>query len=66
MRVLVHSAAGGVGQLLVQLALDAGASCTRWPVARKTAHHGHGRSQHVIDRHQGDYAERLRQLGKDR
>lgn len=68
MRVLVHSAAGGVGQLLVQLALDA--DCTVYAVAggaEKVAHLTAMGAQHVIDRHQGDYAEQVyRLLGKDR
>ena len=68
MRVLVHSAAGGVGQLLVQLALHA--DCIVYAVAggaEKTAHLTAMGVQHVIDRHQGDYAERLQHLlGNDR
>ena len=67
-RVLVHSAAGGVGQLLVQLALDAG--CVVYAVAggtEKCAHLEHMGAQHVIDRHAGPYEEAVsRLLGNDR
>ncbi|HOZ40588.1 MAG TPA: zinc-binding dehydrogenase [Flavobacteriales bacterium] len=67
-RVLVHSAAGGVGQLLVQLALDAG--CTVYALAGgadKQAHLKRMGAQHVIDRNAGDYGQALRKLlGKDR
>ena len=57
-RVLVHSAAGGVGQLLVQLALHAG--CEVFAVAKgeeKMAHLRAMGAQHVIDRGKGPYAE---------
>ena len=57
-RVLVHSAAGGVGQLLVQLALHAG--CEVFAVAKGEEKMTHLRAmgaQHVIDRGKGPYAE---------
>lgn len=60
-RVLVHAAAGGVGHLLVQLALNSG--CEVFAVASGRAKTGYLRSlgaQHVIDRSQGDYAEQMR------
>ncbi len=56
MRVVVHSAAGGVGQLLVQLALSSG--CTVFAVAGGPGKVAHLRAmgvQHAIDRHQGAY-----------
>lgn len=62
-RVLVHSAAGGVGQLLVQLALDAG--CTVYAVAagrEKEAHLERMGAQHVIDRHEEDYGAAVKRL----
>lgn len=50
-RVLVHSAAGGVGQLLVQLAVDAGCEVVALASgAEKCAHVEHMGAQHVIDR----------------
>lgn len=55
--VLVHSAAGGVGQLLVQLALHRG--CTVFAVASGTAKLDHLKqlgAHHVIDRRAADYA----------
>jgi NADPH2:quinone reductase len=65
--VLVHSAAGGVGVLLVQLAVRSG--CTVYAVASGTekmellkrlgAHH-------VIDRSTSDYAQQMRALLGDR
>ncbi len=66
-RVLVHSAAGGVGLLLVQLAVKAG--CTVYAVAS-----GAGKMEllkrygahHVIDRSTGDYAQQVRALLGDR
>jgi len=67
-RVLVHSAAGGVGQLLVQLALDAG--CTVYAVAAgadKVAHLERMGAHHVIDRLTGDLGPELRRrLGAER
>ncbi len=62
-RVLVHSAAGGVGQLLVQLALHDG--CEVFGVAggkRKMDHLKAMGVQHPIDRHTGDPANKLREL----
>ncbi|MCC6839602.1 MAG: zinc-binding dehydrogenase [Flavobacteriales bacterium] len=56
-RVLVHSAAGGVGQLLVQIALRQG--CEVFAVAggaEKRAYLKELGAQHVIDRKAGDYA----------
>lgn len=56
MRVLVHSAAGGVGQMLVQLALRSG--CTVFAVAggpEKVAHLKALGVQHAIDRSKGPY-----------
>lgn len=61
MRVLIHSAAGGVGQLLVQLALHSG--CTVYAVAGGAAKVAHLRSLGVhqaIDRHQGPYPHAVR------
>ncbi len=67
-RVLVHSAAGGVGQLLVQVALHRG--CEVFAVAggaEKMAYLGQLGVQHAIDRTAGDYAEQLRaMLGKEK
>lgn len=66
-RVLVHSAAGGVGQLLVQLALDQG--CEVFAVVGGPAKHAHLTgmgAHHVIDRKAGDPYERLRTLLGDR
>ncbi len=63
MRVLVHSAAGGVGQLLVQLALQSG--CTVIAVAGGPAKMDHLRAlgaQHVIDRHAGPYEVAVRRV----
>jgi NADPH:quinone reductase-like Zn-dependent oxidoreductase len=54
-RVLVHSAAGGVGRMLVQLALDQG--CEVYAIAggpEKCAHLAAMGVQHVIDRKAGD------------
>ena len=62
-RVLVHSAAGGVGQLLVQLALQAG--CEVVGVAGGKAKQDHLRQlgvQHVVDRRAGAYAKAVRKL----
>lgn len=62
-RVLVHSAAGGVGLLLVQLALKHG--CTVYAVASGAAKGKLLRDlgvQHVIDRSAGDVHVRLREL----
>ncbi|HQW86682.1 MAG TPA: zinc-binding dehydrogenase [Flavobacteriales bacterium] len=61
MRVLVHSAAGGVGQLLVQLALRSG--CTVFAVvggADKVAHVRALGVQHAIDRKTGPYEATVR------
>ncbi|MBK7752632.1 MAG: zinc-binding dehydrogenase [Flavobacteriales bacterium] len=60
-RVLVHSAAGGVGQILVQLALNTG--CEVFAVAKGEEKMTHLRAmgaQHVIDRGKGPYAEAVR------
>ncbi|MCB0774168.1 MAG: zinc-binding dehydrogenase [Flavobacteriales bacterium] len=62
-RVLVHSAAGGVGQLLVQLAAQAG--CEVFAVAggaEKLAYLKQLGVQHTIDRTKGDYAEQVQRL----
>jgi NADPH2:quinone reductase len=62
-RVLVHSAAGGVGQLLVQIALKLG--CTVYAVAsgaEKSAYLRQLGAQHVIDRSSGDYADQVRRM----
>ncbi|MBK9515303.1 MAG: zinc-binding dehydrogenase [Flavobacteriales bacterium] len=56
-RVLIHSVAGGVGQLLVQLAVKAG--CEVFAIAsgaEKMAYLKQLGAQHVIDRSTGDYA----------
>ena len=67
-RVLVHSAAGGVGQLLTQLALRQG--CEVFAVAHggeKMAYLKQLGAQHIIDRGAGDYAAELRALlGQER
>lgn len=67
-RVLVHSAAGGVGQTLVQLAVHRG--CEVFAVVgskRKADHVRTMGAHHVIDRSQGDYAVQARKLlGKSR
>lgn len=64
-RVLIHSAAGGVGHLLVQLAVHAG--CEVFAVASGPSKMELLRSlgaQHVIDRSRGNYANEVRsQLG---
>ncbi|MCB0793970.1 MAG: zinc-binding dehydrogenase [Flavobacteriales bacterium] len=68
MRVLVHSAAGGVGQLLVQLALRSG--CTVYAIAggpEKRKHLKAMGAQYVIDRKAGDpYAQLAGLLGQER
>lgn len=67
-RVLVHAAAGGVGQLLVQLALQQG--CEVYAVAggpEKMAYLRELGAQHPIDRHKSDYAGQANDLlGKER
>lgn len=67
-RVLIHSAAGGVGQLLVQLAVRAG--CDVFAIAsgaEKMAYLKQLGAQHVIDRSAGDYATAVeRALGSHR
>ncbi|MCO6481459.1 MAG: zinc-binding dehydrogenase, partial [Flavobacteriales bacterium] len=67
-RVLVHAAAGGVGQLLVQLALRQG--CEVFAVASgpgKMAFLKELRAQHPIDRSVADYAAQVRKaLGAER
>lgn len=60
-RILVHSAAGGVGQLLVQLALHRG--CEVFAIASSEEKMSYLRSlgvQHPIDRSRGDYADAVR------
>ncbi len=59
-RVLIHSAAGGVGHLLVQLALNAG--CTVYAIASGTEKLDYLHSlgvQHAIDRSHGDHADQV-------
>lgn len=67
-RVLVHSAAGGVGQLLTQMAVHQG--CEVFAVAHgeaKTAYLKELGAQHVIDRKAGNYAAQVGELlGKER
>lgn len=67
-RVLIHSAAGGVGHLLVQLALESG--CEVYGVASGAAKMDLLRTlgvQHPIDRGQGDAHEQIqRSLGDHR
>jgi NADPH:quinone reductase-like Zn-dependent oxidoreductase len=67
-RVLVHSAAGGVGQLLTQIAVRQ--RCEVYAVASGAEKMDYLRSlgaHHVIDRGQGDYHDQLQQLlGKER
>lgn len=67
-RVLIHSAAGGVGQLLVQVALHQG--CEVFAVANgaeKLAYLKQLGAQHLVDRNAGDYAAAVHTaLGKDR
>ena len=63
MRVLVHSAAGGVGQLLVQLAVRAG--CDVFAVAsgpEKMTFLKDLGAKHTIDRRAGNSAEQIRSL----
>jgi len=68
MRVLVHSAAGGVGQLLTQIAVHQ--RCEVFAVAHGTEKMAYLKqlgAQHIIDRKSGDYAEQLQKLlGKER
>lgn len=62
-RVLVHSAAGGVGQLLVQLALKDG--CEVFAMASGQAKKQHLEAmgtQHVLDRSTGDAHARIKAL----
>ncbi|MEO8066417.1 MAG: zinc-binding dehydrogenase [Flavobacteriales bacterium] len=67
-RVLVHSAAGGVGQMLVRIAQHRG--CEVFAVVGSKAKADRIRSMgvhHVVDRSQGDYAMQARNLlGKSR
>ncbi|MBX2983802.1 MAG: zinc-binding dehydrogenase [Flavobacteriales bacterium] len=67
-RVLVHSAAGGVGQLLTQIALKQGAEVFAVAHgAEKMAYLDQLGAQHVMDRKAGDYAVDLtKSLGKAR
>jgi NADPH2:quinone reductase len=67
-RVLVHSAAGGVGQLLTQIALRHGAEVFAVAHgAEKMAYLKQLGAQHVIDRKADDYAARIGMLlGKER
>jgi NADPH:quinone reductase-like Zn-dependent oxidoreductase len=65
-RLLVHSAAGGVGQVLVQLAVKKG--CTVFAVAsgeKKMEQLRKLGAQHVIDRTKGDYAQQVGALLKN-
>lgn len=65
-RVLVHSAAGGVGQLLVQLAVHQG--CEVFAVASGSEKMNFLKTigaQHVIDRAQGDYARHVNGMLKE-
>jgi NADPH:quinone reductase-like Zn-dependent oxidoreductase len=62
-RVLVHTAAGGVGQLLVQLAVDAG--CEVFAVvgsAQKASFAKSIGAAHVFDRSGVDYAAAIREI----
>ena len=62
-RVLIHSAAGGVGQLLTQIAMRQG--CEVFAVAHgaeKMAYLKELGAQHVIDRKAGDYEEDLAKI----
>lgn len=62
-RVLVHSAAGGVGQLLVQIAVRQ--RCVVYAVAKGEEKMDHLRglgAQHVIDRGAGDYRDRIAKM----
>lgn len=67
-RVLVHAAAGGVGHLLVQLALDSG--CEVFGIASGAAKLDHLRSlgvHHVFDRARGGHMDQVRvALGNNR
>lgn len=67
-RVLIHSAAGGVGQLLVMLAVQRG--CTVFAVAGGEAKMERLRQlgvHHPIDRHRAPYQEQVRRiLGSER
>lgn len=63
MRVLIHSAAGGVGQLLTQIAVHR--QCEVFAVAHgaeKMAYLKQLGAQHVIDRKAEDYAVQVRKL----
>lgn len=66
--ILVHSAAGGVGQLLTQIAVHRG--CDVFAVAHgeeKMAYLKQLGAQHIIDRTAGDYAATVGELlGKER
>ncbi len=65
-RVLIHSAAGGVGNLLVQIAVERG--CEVYAVAsgaHKTEWLRSLGAHHAIDRHASDYAVRVKALLKD-
>ncbi|HRH68043.1 MAG TPA: zinc-binding dehydrogenase [Flavobacteriales bacterium] len=60
-RVLIHSAAGGVGHLLVQLALNAGATVYGIGSGREKMDYLRSLGvHHPIDRSQGDHAEQVR------
>lgn len=62
-RVVVHSAAGGVGQLLVQIALKKG--CEVFALAHgadKLAYLKQLGAQHIIDRKAGDHVEAIRKI----
>ena len=62
-RVLVHSAAGGVGHLLLQLAVQSG--CEVFAIAGGREKGEFVRrlgAAHIIDRHAGDYAQRIKSI----
>ncbi len=62
-KVLIHSAAGGVGHLLVQLAVNTG--CEVFAVANGEKKVEFLRTmgvEHVLDRSQGDYAQTLKKV----
>ena len=64
-RVLIHSAAGGVGQLLVTIAVHAGSEVFAVASGKEKMDFLKGLgAHHVIDRSQGDYAEQVRTLLK--
>lgn len=65
-RVLVHSAAGGVGHLLVQIAAHRGCEVIAIASGAEKARFLRGLgARHVIDRAQGDYAQQVHALLQD-